>query len=917
MKFENKIVRAGAGAGKTTNLTKTLSEMALTHFESHKKWPRFIVTTFTRKATQELLERLQKLNDNAQFKTQFVERKSYLWVTTIHGILLRFINEYGAPLGLLPGVTLVPENSWGRVHRKILRSLLNGNTEFQTAWSSLIELKSWQEWVSQFQNYFELKLINPKIDCYPWPESSDFANLNRAFVVCADLFNDHLLEKKISQAQVSMSDLEPLSLYMIRKSPELAVQFSGLWDYWFIDEFQDTSPIQKELLWNLSQNQKKYVVGDPQQSIYLFRGAQATLFDQVEKDFSNKNFLSVNYRTQPSLLYFFNSVFTELSSQFRPMEPRSGELTQDPIAKWIVCEDPESELDSALNEVKLALAKGISESEIVILSRSNSTLLKLEKRAKKSSLNIKVTSDLKFYKIPLIREALVCLYCLINPYDEIYFSEMLRTSFFKIDEKEFLHMCLEASKNKTSLYVEAQKKLTTNSSFQTWLASIDGQTAIIQGWLKFLEQHNFSDQINFVDPTGELQTQWSAMVLWIEKAIDSGLRRPLEIVDSLLTAKEIEDLKLSFPPLINKNQVQAMTIHASKGLQFEFVIVVGAAKNLRTSKSPLLLTSESENQWTLNLELDQDSGVSTAQDTIEKLKDSYKKIEALEFDRLAYVALTRAKSKVSLISSGKKDLSWVHRMGLKTEPGIHQTTNFSYEVVEVSNKNSECELAPQSQNLTPTQPEAPPAIAKLNFEFKEKSVFSVSPTYLVEKLIQKSESSESQNSLKKSGVAMLEGLQKANYGTQIHSLMEQFKYKSIERNSKPIAALDFLNPKDWKSFSSVLQSGFAEYGFIVELNKLLNLPQKYRLQGQIDLWGFDSINQEFVIVDYKTGSSQHSEKAFIQMDIYALALKAIGAIPKSAKVNLQAFFLNEKKVMGRNSHDFDSFLGQIREILSS
>ncbi len=159
---ELEIVRAGAGAGKTTELTNQVIQRAESFFKEHGKMPRMIVTTFTRKATQELRERLmvRALASKQDYLIEFVNSKAHLYVSTIHGVLELYLKRFGAPLAIDPNFTVLNRTDAAKLARKALREVLFGNLSHQ----ELLEIFDFKKLTHLCRQYHELKLRNQKAE---------------------------------------------------------------------------------------------------------------------------------------------------------------------------------------------------------------------------------------------------------------------------------------------------------------------------------------------------------------------------------------------------------------------------------------------------------------------------------------------------------------------------------------------------------------------------------------------------------------------------------------------------------------------------------------------------------------------------------------------------------------------------------
>ena len=426
--LRSEVVQAGAGAGKTTRLIDKVLRLAQDHYKQKGHFPRVVVTTFTRRATQELKERLMLKAEGDL--VNFVSSPFYLHISTIHGVLNILLSSYGQQAGLESTFRFIAPEQETQNIRQILRELLLSQPEYQELLQdySVSELcfllKNFYEKKIQYANYFkpfnkndlcrlrqkELEkaageidkiaaVILGETDNAKWLEYSDdlkkmsqifrekswdeiknileefkpqkprksskknpvvsdeteelcktigafwkkggsnsflnekfssnlwekYLHTSRCLEKLGHEFYDHWSAVKWKTAKITMSDLETLGLQFVREHKQVVKKFSSEWDYWLIDEYQDTSPLQVELLRDLVGKSPSFVVGDPQQSIYLFRGARSEVFFEKQKEGHEKgadiDFLKKNYRSHGSLLEFFNDLFTAISPQFQLMIP--------------------------------------------------------------------------------------------------------------------------------------------------------------------------------------------------------------------------------------------------------------------------------------------------------------------------------------------------------------------------------------------------------------------------------------------------------------------------------------------------------------------------------------------------------------------------------------------------------------------
>lgn len=997
LELKNVVLRAGAGAGKTTTLTETFLRFASDFKNAHGKFPRIVVTTFTRKATQELKERLLKksLEDGREDLFHYVSSKSNVQISTIHGVLSLFLGRYGSTIGLTPDYKILSESEVRKGARKIMRKYILENPrlqelleeyEFSALESALLEyfsqslvfgkmsfiteaelkaetakvikevsqkIKSicslivtetsndkWEEyarslgslsWTVENEDYDALFerianfVENTKKPSYlkknpPFTESlnEEFEEVRERlkdlldepryrpafwkrhqencelFEELAQKFSEDFLKLKLEVGQLSMSDLETLAYKIMSEQPQAAEKFSAEWDFWMIDEYQDTSPIQVNLLRALVGNKPFFVVGDPQQSIYLFRGARSEVFqekvDEVQAQDGDVQVKLVNYRSNPEVLEFFNHYFTKLGPQFAAMTPdpkkeKKGPAT--PVVHVVLTEsgdeDEESqEVLSTVARIQELLNEGLSPEKICVLGRTHRTLETIAKVAQSYGVPLQLHSGSGFYERREVLDALSVLKFLVNPHDNYNFISLLRSPWFALPDAEIVTYCHGF---KHSYWKEAQKQsegLSENHPLNTLKKLLGLAQSMGLSWTlkKALVELGVFDYSARIDSTGRREANlWKVIALLSQEERRPGFNF-LDFLDSnleeLSTDEGGEDSDAT--PVIEPKRVNFMTVHASKGLQFDQVILPGMGQDPRNSTSPFLSIHEKTGQWTLKIRNEETQGMvasSLANQIVEELKVR----EGEEFNRVLYVALTRAKTGVTLIwdqDPGKR--SWAAQCPLNLEEGLHEEKDFSYIV--------------RRDNLAPSKMTAQMLSVKSVREMwkspqgKEK-MKHVSVTELVAPTAMVAQMNSSPNPQQ-----LLAGLGRAQQGTNAHRLFESLKFSSYDELLE-IAEEDFKKPLQFVASTQeipllqIIKNGHVEWGFALKQNEAL-------LQGQIDLWGI--VDGTAWIVDYKTGSQKYSDVAFAQLEVYAKALSQMGYLKEANDIQLAVVYPMDEKV---------------------
>lgn len=970
--LKNIILRAGAGAGKTTTLTQTFLKFASDFKEKHKKFPRIVVTTFTRKATQELKERLlgKALEEKREDLFQFVSSKSQVQISTIHGVLSLFLSRYGSSIGLTPDYKIMSDSEIRKGARKIMRKYLLENPQLQelleeydfqvlegallkyfaehvifpgmtfisrqeletetarvvqdiagglrrvcleitqettndkwaeyagqmTGFSWNVTNSEWPQFFARLESFWEhtskpvfrkasapfslslneeLEHLRDRIDKLLEepryrPEYWDRHERNCGlFQELAQSFSRDFMQTKLESGLLSMSDLETLAYKIIMDQPDSAVKFSLEWDFWMIDEYQDTSPVQVELLRHLVGERPVFIVGDPQQSIYLFRGARSEVFKEKVDEIASQNgdvqVKLVNYRSSPEVLEFFNHYFTRLGGQFAAMtadEKKEKKGPETPVVQVLLTETTDEDETSAeilatVSRIQELLQQGTSPEQICVLGRTHKTLEDIAKVAQEYGVPLQLHSGSGFYERREVLDALAILKFLVNPHDNANFVALLRSPWLSLSDTEILAYC---HSYRHSFWKEALKTLeSTHEQHPLRVLKALLSQAEVKGlsWTlkKALIDLGLFDYSAHIDSTGRREANlWKVVSLLSQEERRPGFNY-LDFLDSSLetlsTDEGGEDADAT--PVIEPKRVNFMTVHASKGLQFDQVILPGMGNDPRASHAPILSIHEKSGLWSLkvrNEETQAMAGSVLADQIVEELR----RREAEEFNRVLYVALTRAKSGVTLLwdrKVGKK--SWAAHCPLNLEEGLHEEKDFSY---VVRNEN------PQPQKM------AEQSLMQKNLRslWQSANVSEKRKYISVTELVTPEGVQESGYSPRAHQLGA--GLARAQQGTNAHRLFEALKFTSVEELLK-ISDDDLKKPLEFLAKTpdlpllKIIEQGYVEWGFALKYKEAL-------MQGQIDLWGV--VEGTLWMVDYKTGSQRYSDTAFRQLEAYAWAL---------------------------------------------
>ena len=972
LQLKNSILRAGAGAGKTTTLINLFQETALTFKKERGQFPRMVLTTFTRKATQEIRERLlaEALKKELPELFRYINSRSRVHISTIHGVLSLYLTQYGKDLGLAPEFKLIDGPEVYFREKRILRNLLLENTDWlelienfdikilltmlnqyyqqhflyseaapvspedlkllaDSILSDLVEKgcyfykeisaydlsESWQTYLLNFKQLISQEQVSietfvgvienlgrkpsfiakkPPFDvdlherfdrfikeCKAWIQQEALQpsfcirheELSQKFDTLAKAFCAKNLQERLAASLLSMSDLEGLSLRLMRSFPWTAEKFSVQWDYWMIDEYQDTSPLQVELLKHLVGKSPHFVVGDPQQSIYLFRGARSDVFHAKIEEVRNSNgdvqTALTNYRSQAPLLEFINSYFKN-KKEFSTMIPfrTTGEdlFCGDII---IVEKDEEKkagELSAILSLVEEKLKAGAKPQEICILARTNRVLQGIAQLALAYQIPIQLHSAGGFSRRREVLDFMTGLKFLANPHDNLNLLCLLRSPWFQVTDSELVKIT-KAWKSKGSLWdFWRREKLTFKNNIlevlQTY-RNLSEKVGISEAMRAILTERGLIDLSFSVDPTGRREANLWKILTDLKNAEAIPGFNPLQFFENLQASAEGQE-EGDATPVIEPERVNLMTIHASKGLQFKHVILAGFGGEQKKHQGDWWMIDEVTGKWTLALRSNDQKKISSLSGL--KLIRERQEKDAEEADRLLYVAMTRAQDSLSFVwTANPRRGSWASEFPFPQTEGQHQISSSGNNgfVFRVRTQISE----PSVFALTATE------VGSYRAPFKEL------PLRRTNKEADAKGSAE--------GVRII--LENARKSSDLLQFLEALRYQpDLWNETDPIFAepLRFLKGLKEIPFEQIISQGETNWQFMIEFKNL-------KLRGQVDLWSRDK--DQVWLVDYKIGALKDAKSILQRLESAAWAMKEMGLIKSSDQVHLWALYTTEKE----------------------
>ncbi len=582
------LILAGAGSGKTKVLTTKIAYL----IGEKKIDPKNILAiTFTNKAAKEMKERVVDLVGKIAYDIQ---------ISTFHSFGLKIIKENYSVLGYKKNFTILDSDDSLSVIKKILKELNYDSTKYNP---KMIKNK-----ISSAKNELVSPLEYKKISF------DDFGE------IISKVYSKYE-EKLKSNNSVDFDDLLILPIKLFKENINILNNYQEIYKYIFIDEYQDTNEAQYQLSKMISEKYKNIcVVGDNDQSIYSWRGANYKNILNFEKD--NKNtkiiLLEQNYRSTQTILKAANCVIKnniERKDKVLWTENECGSKI-----KYIRANDEKDEANKVLKEVIILKENGISLNKMAVLYRMNSQSRVLEESLLAKNIPYKVVGSYAFYNRKEIKDLLAYLKLIYNQDDDVSLLRIINYPKRKIGEKSVEELSTKAILEKKSLYdaIESGKEL----EFKNIIEEIKKQsqnvslTELIDIILDKagIRQELISEKTLEADIRLENLEEFKSITKDFEE--HSGIISLEDFLDEISLLSELDEKENDNVPKLN-----LMTIHAVKGLEFDYVFVVGLEENI----FPHINSFESNN-------------------------------ELEEERRLFYVAITRAKKGLYLLNTFRRTL---------------------------------------------------------------------------------------------------------------------------------------------------------------------------------------------------------------------------------------------------------------------
>lgn len=563
------MVLAGAGSGKTRTLVTRIHHL----LESKNLSPyKLLAVTFSNKAAREMKERIAAMSEYDIGSLQ---------ITTFHSFCARVLRSEAEYIGLSRNFTIYDDGESISLIKSIMgrRGLNQKEISPHAIMYFISDLKNFGHYIGREKNYeFNEDYEIDKDDLY------------------YDIFEEYEHELHKSNA-VDFGGLITGVIQLFEKHPNVLERYQKRFEYVLVDEYQDTNRAQFTLVYLLAESKRNIcVVGDEDQSIYSWRGADIRNILDFEKVFDEAKIVKLeqNYRSSQTIINAASSVIS--NNEYRKGKQMWTDNHEGDLIKIVECPDDRSEGEFVSSKIKEIHASGTSYQEIAVFYRNNSQSRTIEDYLRRARIPYRVVAGIKFYERKEIKDLLSYLRIVVNPKDSLALSRIINVPARGIGATSLRKIENEAIANNLSLwemlerivdFYDEHKHLRLSAKVRSGLGQLvnliqeakildsgDERPANVyekilneSGYLDFLraaKTHEAKSRIENLDELGSAISQYEDI------SEDPTLLGFLETITLDTTTEEEE----------SDGQVSLMTVHGSKGLEYPYVFVTGAEESI-------------------------------------------------------------------------------------------------------------------------------------------------------------------------------------------------------------------------------------------------------------------------------------------------------------------------------------------------
>ncbi len=553
------LVIAGAGSGKTRVLTMRIVNLIEQGVDSYN----ILAITFTNKAAKEMKTRVNEMIDC-----------SNSFIGTFHSLGLKILRENYSELGYEKNITILDSDDTNSIIKKIMKNLD-------------IDPKQ----VSPY--YIKNRISFIKNECLTESQITQFFNTPPEKIALKVYDEYQVLLKKNNS--VDFDDLLTLPVFLFQNNKDILNHYQDKFKYILIDEYQDTNEVQYKLSRLLANKYNNiFVVGDQDQSIYSFRGANYKNILNFENDYKDAKVIKLeeNYRSTNTILNAANDVIKN-NKQRKEKNLWSGNGDGIKI-KYLRSYDEKHEVTLILEEIKKLIGEGISKKNIAILYRTNAQSRVIEEMFLKSNIPYKVVGSYYFYNRSEIKDLISYLRMILNNNDDISLRRIINTPKRGIGVATLNALEKEAKEKNISIMeaINGGKEL----EFKNLIIRLtkESENLSLTELIDYiLTETNLKSSL---ENNKDLESELRLENLLEFKSITSSFEERTgsvnlgDFLEEITLMSDMSDYKKS------DDEITLMTLHSAKGLEFDIVFLIGMEEGLFPHSNALIDKEEIEEE---------------------------------------------------------------------------------------------------------------------------------------------------------------------------------------------------------------------------------------------------------------------------------------------------------------------------------
>ena len=580
------LVMAGAGSGKTKVLTTRIAYLIEKGIDPYN----ILAITFTNKAATEMKERITNL---------IGDKARYMQISTFHSFGLTILKKYYEYVGLSKNFTIIDSDDVLSLIKKLVKD-------------------------SGFDpKHYSPKTIRNKISSAKnelmSPDELDKFTCNEIDSVVVSIYRKYQA-RLLSNNSVDFDDLLLLPIRIFQSHPEVLKIYQEQYKYILIDEYQDTNQVQYILTKMLSAKYKNIcVVGDQDQSIYGFRGSNYRNILNFEKDYPNAIvvMLEQNYRSTKTILGAANDIIANNKNRKDKNLWTSNDNGDKITCKR--CMDERDEANYIVSKISELISNGVPKDSIAILYRTNALSRNIEEVMLGENIPYKIVGSFYFYNRREIKDLISYLRLIYNTNDDISLTRIINVPKRKIGLKTIEKISLKAINNNISMFeaIDSGKELEFKKLILELIKDSKdlSLTELVDDILDKTGIRATLEKEDSIESIARLENLEEFKSITMNFESRYGIISLEDFLNEISLVSDIEEAK------DNKDVVTMMTVHAAKGLEFDYVFLIGMEENLFPHSRSIESNDELE-----------------------------------EERRLCYVAVTRAKKKLYITSCNTRML---------------------------------------------------------------------------------------------------------------------------------------------------------------------------------------------------------------------------------------------------------------------